>query len=191
MKKIYIFALGLLGALTLLGSACSKSKSYSELLRDEEKAVNWYMSNQKVISEIPADSVFISGPDAPYYRMDEDGNIYMQVVNPGTRGNKVADDRLVYFRYMRTNIISLASGDNPSPSGNANDVGGNNTCSFRFNNMQVSVSQNYGYGVQLPLFYLPVDCEVNLVIRAYYGFNGEAGTCQPYLYNIKYYPAQF
>ena len=191
MKKIHILTIGLLGVLALLGTACSKSKSYSELLRDEEKAVNWFMSNQKVISEIPADSVFISGPDAPYYRMDEDGNIYMQVVNPGTPGNKVANDRLIYFRYMRTNIISLANGDNPSPSGNANDVGGNNTCSFRFNNMQVTVSQNYGYGVQLPLFYLPVDCEVNLVIRAYYGFNGEAGTCQPYLYNLKYYPAQF
>lgn len=191
MKKIHILTLCTLAALMLAGTACSKSKSYSELLRDEEKAVNWYMSNQKLISEIPADSVFISGPDAPYYRMDEDGNIYMQVLNPGTPGKMVANDRLIYFRYMRTNIISMFRGDNPVPSGNANDVGGNNTCSFRFNNLQVQASLNYGLGVQLPLHYLPVDCEVNLVIRAYYGFNGEAGTCQPYLYNIKYYPAQF
>jgi len=171
--------------------ACSKSKSYSELLRDEEKATNWYMSGQKLISEVPADSVFISGPDAPFYRMDEDGNIYMQVVNPGTKGNMAKTDQLIYFRYMRTNIIHMYNGLNPSPEGNANNVGNNNSSSFRFDNMYVTNSQQYGAGVQLPLHYLPVDCEVNVVIRAYYGFSGEQGTCQPYVYNIKYYPALY
>lgn len=192
MKKKYMIKLALISVFCMLFiAACSKSKSYSELLRDEEKAVNWYMSGQKLVNEIPADSVFITGADAPFYKMDDEGNIYMQVVSPGTPGNKAATDQLIYFRYMRTNIISLYRGENAQPTGNANNVGGNNSTSFRFNNMLISSSLEYGAGVQLPLKFLPIDCEVNVVIRAYYGFNGEAGTCQPYVYNIKYYPAQF
>lgn len=152
--KISFLSLAALVVLSLAMGACSESKSYSELLRDEEKAVNWYMSNQKVVTEIPADSVFISGKDAPFYRMDEEGDIYMQVVNPGTPGNMAAKDQLIYFRYMRTSIIGLYQGLNPQPVGNANNVG-NNTCSFRFQNMYVTNSQNYGSGIQLPLNYLP------------------------------------
>lgn len=189
MKKLNIIFFSLLCLLIML-PACSKSKSYSELLKDEEKAVNWFMSNQKVVSAIPKDSVFETGENAPYYRMDEDGYIYMQVVDPGTKGNMAKNDQLIYFRYMRTNIISMYRGENPAPQGNANDVS-NTSSSFRFNNMQLSNSQNYGSGVQLPLHFLPIDCEVNIVIRSYYGFKGETGTCQPYVYNIKYYPAVY
>lgn len=190
MKKLQITLLSLLSIL-LFATACSKSKSYSELLRDEEKATNWFMSNQKVIDEIPADSVFETGPEAPFYKMDDEGYLYMQVINPGTPGNKATKDQLIYFRYMRTNIISMYEGLNPQPMGNANDVGGNNTCSFRFNNMLITNSQKYGAGVQLPLHYLPIDCEVNMVIRSYYGFQGETGTCQPFYFTLKYYPAVF
>lgn len=171
-------------------ASCSKGKSYSSLLNDEEKAVNWFMAGQRVISAIPSDSVFQTGKDAPYYKMDEEGNIYMQVVNPGTPGNMARKDQQIFFRYMRTNIIDMYRGYDPIPSGNANNVG-NNSSSFRFDNLQIKQSQAYGYGVQLPLHYLPIDCEVNMVIKAYYGFEGEQGQCQPYYYNIKYFKAQY
>ena len=47
----------LLVAMFAIGAlSCSKDKSYSELLRSEEKAVNWYMSNQKIVSSVPKDS---------------------------------------------------------------------------------------------------------------------------------------
>lgn len=190
MKKIKLYII-ILSGLLFAGSSCSKGKSYSELLRDEEKAVNWYMSNQKVISEVPADTVFETGEDAPYYKLDDEGNLYMQVVNPGTPGNRVRKDQQIYFRYERTNILFMYQGLNPSSEGNANDVGGGNAKWFRYNNMYIKESQNYGAGIQMPLNYLPIDCEVNLVVRAYYGFNGEQGTCQPYVYNLKYYPAVY
>lgn len=172
-------------------ASCSKSKSYSELLRTEEKAVNWYMSNQRVVNEVPADSVFETGVDAPFYKMDEDGYVYMQVVNPGTKDNKARKDQLIYFRYMRTNILDMYEGKNPESTGNANDLNNNNATSFRFNNLEIQSSAKYGSGVQLPLHYLGLDCEVNIVIRSYYGFNGESGQCQPYVYNIKYFPAMY
>lgn len=190
MKKI-IPIIGLLWLLAAALGACSKDKSYSELLRKEEKAVNWYMSNQRVETQVPADSIFECGPDAPYYRMDPDGYIYMQVLNPGTRDKMARVDQLIYFRYMRTNIIQMYEGLDPKPQGNADNVGTGNTTSFRFQNKTISSSLMFGTGIQLPLLYLGTDCEVNIMIRAYYGFQNESGQCQPYIYNVRYFPAQF
>lgn len=177
--------------LLLVGTSCSKTKSYSELLRQEEKAVNWFMAQQEIVSEIPEDSVFQYGENAPYYRMDDDGYIYMQVINPGNLNNKAQKNRMVYFRYMRTNIEDMYNGLNPSPAGNANSVSTNNATFFRFDNTELSSSLAYGSGIQVPLKYLGMDCEVNIVIRSYYGIQSEIGACQAYLYNIRYFPAQF
>ncbi|MBD5231621.1 MAG: DUF4827 domain-containing protein [Bacteroidales bacterium] len=187
MNKLKTIILTLTG-LVLMLSACHDSKSYSELLREEERAVNWYMSNHRVVNEVPADTVFETGKDAPFYKLDEEGNLYMQVVSAGTPGNKAKYDQQIYFRYMRENIIAMQMGYNWPAEGNADDVG-NNSRWFRFNNMYIKNSQQYGMGIQTPLRYLPIDCEVNLVVRAYYGFSGEQGTCQPYVYNLRYYPA--
>ena len=57
MKRTYIYIMALMALL----ASCSKEQSYSELLRDEEKTVNWFLSNQKVEAEIPSDSVFLVG----------------------------------------------------------------------------------------------------------------------------------
>lgn len=175
----------------LMAGACNKSKSYSEMLNEEEKATNWWLANQKIVNDVPEDSVFITGQDAPFYKMDEDGFIYMQVINPGNPEKRAKKGQQVYFRYMRTNILEMYLGNNPKPQGNAVDVGNGNSLSFRFEDLNASSSMTYGSGIQMPLRYLGLDCEVNLVLRSYYGFSGETGQCQPYIYNIKYYPAYY
>ncbi|MCM1319657.1 MAG: DUF4827 domain-containing protein [Muribaculaceae bacterium] len=185
--SILIAAIGLI----IASASCSKTKSYSELLRQEEKAVNWFMAQHEIVNEIPQDSIFEYGEDAPYYRMDDDGYIYMQVINPGNLSNKAQKNQMVYFRYMRTNIEEMYDGLNPTPSGNANNVGADNATFFRFDNTELASSLAYGSGIQVPLKYLGLDCEVNIVIRSYYGIQSEMGACQPYLYNIRYFPAQF
>lgn len=192
-KNRYFKLLALLsGVILVCGAAsCSKSKSYSELLRTEEKAVNWFMAQQRIVSEIPEDSVFECGEDAPYYRMDENGYIYMQVLNPGDKNNMAKKNQLVYFRYMRTNILDMYDGYDPQPSGNANNAGSGNATSFRFENNELPSTTAYGSGIQVPLKYLGLDCEVNIVIRSYYGIQSEMGACQAYLYNVRYFPAQF
>ena len=84
---------GLVGMVLLLG-ACSKSKSYSELLTEESKSSSAYLATQRVIGEIPADSVFITkqdvreGEEPPYYKLDEYGNVYIQVIKTGIKDNK-------------------------------------------------------------------------------------------------------
>ena len=168
MKKYSLLAIVALFLINLV--SCSKTVSYSELLNDEEEATNWFLANQKIVTTVPEDSVFECGKDAPFYRMDEDGYIYMQVINPGTKDNKVKFDELIYFRYMRTNVKEWYQlGYEPTPQGNANNMNSQST-SFRFNNTTLNSSYKYGSGIQLPLKYLGVDCEVNLLLRSYYGF---------------------
>ncbi|MCM1005142.1 MAG: DUF4827 domain-containing protein [Prevotella sp.] len=191
MKKFKISSLFTLIAILAATASCSKTKSYSELLRTEEKVVNWYMAQHKIETEVPEDSVFEYGPDAPFYRMDEDGYVYMQVLNPGNKNNKAKKDQLIYFRYMRTNIEDMYDGLNPQPTGNANNVGTDNATCFRFDNTELPSSIAYGSGLQVPLKYLGLDCEVNIVIRSYYGVQAEMGACQAYIYNVRYFPAQF
>ncbi len=91
-KRIFrnSFLLLLVALAAGLGS-CNKSKSYSEYLREEEHVVNIYLSGQRVEMNVPADSIsFEMGLDAPFYRLDEDGYIYMQVISKGDMDDRVS-----------------------------------------------------------------------------------------------------
>ena len=63
-------------------SSCEDGKSYADLLNQESKYVNSFLADHRVIGYVPEDSVFEHGKDAPYYQLDEEGNIYMQVIDP-------------------------------------------------------------------------------------------------------------
>ncbi len=199
-NKFYIKALYFL--IPLLFISCDDNESYAELLDKETIAVNNFLANQWVINEIPEDSIFISLLDVakpPYYKMEEDGNIYMQVLNPGTLSNMAKNDQLIYFRFSRCNIAEydwysfsqdwVYSGVIPEGWGNANDFDYKNT-EFRFGNYTLPSSSQWGAAIQIPLYYLGIDCEVNLVIRSQYGYTNEISNVVPYLYNVRYFKSQ-
>lgn len=177
-------AAGIASAMTFTG--CDSGKSYADLLTEETHAVNYYLSNFRVIDEIPADSVFEYGEDAPYYRIEEDSNLYMQVLNPGTRDNKVEDDELIYFRYTRYNLKYYYDTDLMVGSGNSNNLNIQAT-SFRFGNTMLSSASQYGMGIQEPLKFLGVDCEVNLVVKSQLGPTDDIAAVVPYMYNLRYF----
>lgn len=174
--------------------ACSKSQSYSELLREEERAVNRFLSGEKILNEIPADSVsFITGADAPYYRLDEDGYLYMQVVSKGEMSDKVEAGDIVYFRFNRLNLKAEYYGYNPEWQGSQNELSGSadTSCSFVYKNQYLQSTTTWGLGVQWPLKFLGYNSEVNLVLRSYYGFADDQTSCIPYLINIKYFRPEY
>ncbi len=183
--KILSYILISIAALGIV--SCSDNKSYAELLTDETKNVNAFLANQKVINEIPEDSIFEAGEDAPYYRIDETGNIYMQVVKYGSQ-EKAEDDQQVYFRYTRYNLsqYNAATGELPVGMGNSEDLEYEPTW-FRFKNFTLTSSSQYGAGIQMPLYFLPLGSEANVVIKSQYGMTSEISYVTPFLYNIRYY----
>ena len=60
-----------------------------------------------VVMSVPKDSVFEVGENAPFYRVDADGNVFMQVLNAGDRKNdKAKNGEPIYFRYSRYNLAT-------------------------------------------------------------------------------------
>lgn len=187
IRALVVPVLSVLCAIAL--GACDNTKSYAELLTEENHYVNNYLADQTVCLEIPADTVFITGPDAPYYSIDEDKFLYMQVLEPGTKGNMVEDNEQIYFRYT---MWPLANYDHSTQSlGNGY---GNNTalgsCWFRYNNFSMMGSYQWGTGIQRPLSLLPVDCKVRLVVKSQMGIVDMMSEVQPYLFELTYQRAR-
>lgn len=207
----------LLASLALVATtACNDKESYADLLRDENYAVNAFLVDYPIITSVPADSVFISteqllaDPDfvaefapecadeaelrevairhTPFYRMDDDGYVYMQVINPGS-GAMANDDQTVYFRFTRYNLKFAYTNNTWEASGNEQDVAASPT-SFRFKNTSLESTTQWGTGIQTPLYYLPLNCHVRLVIKSYLGPTQETSSVYPFLYNIRYYPSR-
>lgn len=185
INKIKVVLIGCIVAAAM--TSCEDTKSYSELLNEEEHAVNWFLAQHTVCLTIPTDGNFEVGEDAPYYRMDADGFVYMQVLNKGTDEKPKKGDT-VYFRFMRMSIKNYQLTGQQMWEGNAEnaDVG---STSFVFGNNVLNSTLQYGEGLQTPLEYLGYDCEVNLVVKSPEGFPSEQAQCIPYLYKIKYFKA--
>lgn len=187
---IRISFLAFAASLILSLASCESGRSYAEMLQSENLAVNRFLADQKVVGSIPPDSVFEVGPDAPYYQLDNDGNVYMQVLSLGS-GPDVREDQLVYFRFLRYNLSYYTGSLSAlTPEGNENDLNQAAT-SFRYQNFSLPSSSEWGTGLQMPLNVLKkLYCEVNLVIKSQYGWSSETSYVVPYLYHVRYYPSR-
>lgn len=190
--KLGLFSF-LLGGLALMSlTSCDDDKSYADLLKDERKATNAFLSNYKVENEIPSDTIFKTvkeyGDDAPFYRIDPDGNVYMQVVEADSKENRPEADQTVYFRFMRLDLISLYTEGVESWTGNAENMFADPTF-FLFDNYTLDSSAQYGYGLQLPMKFVGINSTVNLLVKSQYGFTDEISYVVPFLYAITYYPS--
>lgn len=187
MKK-YILPFMTLMAFAIMSTSCHDTKSYAELLTEESEVVNTFLAHHRVVEDIPEDDNFEIGLTAPYYRLDEDNNVYMQVLMKGSDERPEKDDR-VYFRYTQYNLYNYIIGDdeyNASISvGNADNMNSASTF-FLFDNYTVSESSQYGVGIQLPMHHLGYGAKVNLIIKSQAGPTTEMAYVIPYLFTITY-----
>ena len=191
MKNLFCkIALMAVGALSLF-TACNDDQSYADRLNEERNAVNAYLANHRVVMSVPADSVFETGEDAPFYRVDPDGNVYMQVLDAGDRKNdKPKKSEPIYFRYSRYNLATwYADGIWTVTSGNESAMD-SQACSFNFLDYTLPSSSQWGYGLQYPLLFLGVECEVNLIIKSQYGFSSEISYVTPFYFHVRYFHSQ-
>lgn len=195
MKKFWKYSLPALMMLFIFAS-CDKTESYSDLLKKEQKASNWFLAQHKVCNDIPADSIFEEGPNAPFYRMDNDGYVYMQVIKSNKKGDRVIPNTgdQVYFTFTRYNIQEMYQDNTLEVSGSGNQDNFISTIGntyFVYNNYNIYYSSYFGSGIQLPISYLGYNSEVNIVLKSYYGFSDESTTCIPYLVNVRYFKAEY
>lgn len=177
-------------AIILTVQSCSDSKSYAELLREETEYVNEFLADQRVVGRVPADSVFEVGPTAPYYMIESEGNVYMQVLDAGDMDVRPTYDDRVYFRFTRYPLNLYENGVLPGGGGNADDVAGGNGLGatyFLFDNLTASTSTTYGSAIQLPMHFLGNNAKVNLIVKSQFGWTSETANVTPFLYNVRYY----
>lgn len=189
--RLSTFLIGVTAMLSLF--SCDDGKTYAELLKDERKATNAFLAEKTVINEIPEDTIFLAGEDAPFYKIDPDGNVYMQVLEADSKENRPVDDQPVYFRFMRLDLLTWyttggVNGGTEFWEGNAENMMADPTF-FLYNNYTLTSSAYYGYGLQLPLAYVGVNSKVNVLIKSQYGFSDEISYVVPYLYTVTYYPS--
>lgn len=189
MKRIFIYiAAGIMIAGSSILGGCNKGESYADLLKKEEKAVNWYLSGFSVETSIPSDSIFEEGENAPYYKMNSDGTIYMKVLNSGDRNMRPSKGDKVYFRFERMNIRNLYEVGIENWVGNSNDLeSGMGSTYFIFDDYTLSSTYQYGQGIQLPMKYLGYNAQVSLILKAQSGFLSEQSSCLPYVMNVRYF----
>lgn len=182
-------------SLVVVSSGCNKSESYSNLLKDEIKAVNWYLAGQQVSVDVPQDiNEFIVGEDAPFYKLNEEGTVYMQILNQGNiaESDRPQKDDKVYFRYSRKNLKMMWLGMETSWEGNSEDLSGQiGPTSFIYGNTYLTSTTAFGQGIQLPLQYVGYNSEVNLIIKASEGPTDSQSTCIPFLYKLRYFKALY
>lgn len=189
-------AAALMGAM-LFTTSCNDSKSYADLLSEESKAVNVFLADNNVILDVPENGEFKEGKDAPYYRLDSEGNVYMQVISSGNKKHMVQTDDQVYFRFTRYAIKSyvpehyengkLVDGSFSESWGNASDLSVG-ASSFRYQNFLLSSTSQWGTAIQEPLKYLGMYCEVNLIVKSQVGLTQETSQVNPFLYHVWYLP---
>lgn len=166
-----------------------KALTYEEILAQDRKAVKKYLSQFKVIETLPADNNYQTGSDAPYYKLNAEGTVYMQVISLGSMPPASEGDR-VYFRYMRYNLLDYYTNGHLSEGwGNANSLDAS-PAYFVVGSTAPATTQ-WGIGIPLPIqLGLPVDSRVNLVISSDAGITNEIASVIPFLYNIQYFRSQ-
>lgn len=193
MRLISKVSFGIMAFAAIMIVSCSDSKSYSDLLKDEQKVSNWFLAQHHVCNEIPADSVFEVGEDAPFYRIDPDGYIYMQVLKVGDREIPKTGDQ-VFFTFTRYDIQTMYNNNTLEVEGEGNQSDYLNSVGdtyFIYGNLNVSSSVKYGSGIQKPLSYLGYNSEVNILLKSYYGFQSDNTTCVPFLVNTRYFKGEY
>ena len=186
MKRQIISILSLL-ALLMAVSSCSDSKSYADLLNEENQVVNAFLAQHRVVETWPGVDNCEVGEDAPFYCVDDEGNVYMQVIRKGD-GTFPEEGEHVSFTYLSYDLNYYVVGsDSNIGSGNLNSPGSSAATYFIFDDYTLEQSSQYGTGIQIPVKLLGFGSKVNVVIKSQAGPSAYMSYVIPFLYDIAYY----
>lgn len=108
MKNIRYIVLFLLG-LTLVTASCNKRKTYAEILKDETKAIDKFISENKlvILKEFPTNSIFKTNE---FYR-DPATGVYYNIIELGdtTAAQMAKEGEEIYVRFSGLKYFASAN----------------------------------------------------------------------------------
>jgi nitrite reductase/ring-hydroxylating ferredoxin subunit len=164
------------GSITITQNALAKQDYYDR----EELAIKSFLSQYQTIDHLPNINAISVGENAPFYKIDDDASVYMQVIRLCSGTSTSTGDK-ISFRFERTSLLNLYEGKVVTPSGNISDL--DSDTSFYLGDYSV-----WGSAIQLPLeLGLPLGSEINLIVPSLCGIVSEQLNIEPYLYHLVYY----
>lgn len=170
--KQRVFSFSILLALILIGTSCDNKKSYSDMLKDERKAIKSFLKGKTVVDKIPEDNKF----DPEVYYSLENG-VYMQVLENPNPELKALSGEDVYIRYKQTNLLTMEEYDInwSSMITNIYFIYGKN-----------SSMTDVGTAVAQPLEYVGEESVINLVVPSKVGSSTNYSNVVPVMLHLKY-----
>ena len=192
MKKGFYFVL-ILCAACLMGS-CSKTRSYTDMLKDEEKAIDRLIDSLgiEVLKDFPDDSIFAENQ---FVKMDN--GVYMNIIDRGEGRATLYSTRIMYrcnayyfLNYFQLCINSTygpnSNGTVPYPANGAQTVPfiyGEGTTNNQADPKYIYVSE----GIQTPLQYVGHRGRVKLIVPFDKGNYYDQGEGYPVYYEVLEY----
>lgn len=165
------------GSITVIQNALAKQDYYDR----EELAIKSFLSQYQTVVHLPDINTISVGENAPFYKIDDDASVYMQVIRLGSGTSASTGDKIP-FRFERTSLLNLYEGKETTPSGNMNDPVYSDTYFY------LGDYSTWGSAIQLPLeLGLPLGSEINLIVPSLCGLVSEQPNIEPYLYRLVYY----
>ena len=183
MKKGFNILLILCAALVAI--SCSKTKSYTDMLKDEKKAIERFIDDKglEILDDFPADSVF---KENQFVLLDN--GVYLNIIDKGS------DQREVYFflhpdrqemsYFMDSTIVAI---ENYGPHSN-----GTSPIAFTYGDYSKNSPYDPSYyyvseGMQEPLKYVGDRAKVKMIVPFKRGAYNDQSNGQPVYYEILEY----
>ena len=174
--------------------SCKNGKSYIELRKEEDNAINKYLSSDgRTTAPLPEDGNFLTlenSENAPFYILPD--GVYMQIARMGYRdstGTFFRSGDRVYFRFERMSLTLWATGVERWGGNWSDSSGASDTYFFDYTTQEgTNYSQyfQYGLGIEYPLRYVGNGAVLNLIVPSKMGFATEISNVIPYLFKIRY-----
>lgn len=195
MKKGFYFVLMLCAACVV--ASCSKTKSYADMLKDEEKAIDWLLDTLQieVLKDFPADTVF---KENQFVKLEDD--VYLNIIDRGSDDRAVLGKTKIMYRcsayYLVGGYAQFLSNYGPNSNGTVpypcNPYNTAETEPFIYGEVSSSETGSSSYlfvseGLQIPLQYVGHRGKVKLIVPFDKGTYLDQGTGDPIYYEIVEY----
>ncbi|WP_165157756.1 DUF4827 family protein [Parabacteroides sp. ZJ-118] len=195
MKKDFNILLILCAALVTI--SCSKTKSYTDMLKDEKKAIERLIDENdfEILKDFPEDSVFKENQF-----VELENGVYLNIIDKGTNQRAKYGTKMLYrcvvsypmdSAYIWSTAYCLWSIDNTIRPNYGPHSNGTDPYPFTYGDYASSASMEKQYliseGLQEPLKYVGDKAKVKLIVPFKRGTYVDQGKGQPVYYEILEY----